>query len=656
MAHGPKKSPIMSSTEHKKGSGGAIVDDVKSSTTTSCNDAATSKIDATTTTALLTAIGLASRLASLDSRQYKEETSTCSTSLSSSSAAPNTNTTPEQEPPTSSQAPTRSTSIQSQLDELQSRWMLEDTSLPHLIESIHRLQSNAILLQREAATATEEVATLQTALAESNAKQKRLERIIRKLFDENERLRQKLTKRRKKRDEFVRNVREVMGGSCRKGHKGVTTTTATTTRDDRRNDAEENIAMSDPTPAIVDKLQSHEVILKRASSASSGSNRRQRALTADSALFSDLDESAQSTPFRSYNYDFDFSSARSSGVMNNVQADVHSDDDNNFGGDEESSVSSSSSAPSLVTERSMPTISLKPTASFPPSPAQIDATKLLGEEEEDEIEIPGNVYRLTIPTGRQIGIELQRVPLKPRKCDSNEEVGETAPPNNIRLDDASEHSFTLADAAAEVSSDIKAIGTLLSNVGKSALLSVTSDGVQGTKDEEYSLPDSAFLVCGFCQNFDSILNQRPPIGSRLIAIDDVSLETGEWSSFTTVKECILRKSGNPKSRTFTLIFRLDPLNEEQRSILSKAVAFAKRREDNNLMVTSHQISEEKEDFLLVSSTPEKEEENSGQPKATESMHAGSVKMQQKDPLPPAPGPDEVKLALKAFSMKMKAIL
>ena len=655
----------MSSTEHKGSDvGGTIVDDVKSSTTPSCNDTImdetpdTANIDATTTTALLTAIGLTSRLASLDARQYKEETSACSTS-SSSSAAPNTNTTPEQEPPTSSQAPTRSTSIQSQLDELQSRWMLEDTSLPHLIESIHRLQSNAILLQTEAATATEEVATLQTDLAESNAKQKRLERIIRKLFDENEQLRQKLTRRRKKRDEFVKNVREVMGGSCRKGHKGVTTmtatTTATTTRDDRRNDAEENVAMSDPTSAIVDKLQSHEVILKRASSASSGSNRRQRALTADSALFSDLDESAQSTPFRSYNYDFDFSSARSSRVMNNVQADGHSDDDN-FGGDEESSVNSSSSAPSLVTERSMPTISLKPTASFPPSPAQIDATELLGEDEEDEIEIPDNVYRLTIPTGRQIGIELQRVPLKPRKCDSNEEVGETAPPNNIRLDDASEHSFTLADAAAEVSSDIKAIGTLLSNVGKSALLSVTSDGVQGTKDEEYSLPDSAFLVCGFCQNFDSILNKRPPIGSRLIAIDDISLETGEWSSFTKVKECILRKSGNPKSRTFTLIFRLDPLNEEQRSILSKAVAFARRREDNNLMVTSHQISEEKEDFLLVPSSPEKEEENGGQPKATESMHAGSVKMQQKDPLPPAPGPDEVKLALKAFSMKMKAIL
>ena len=338
--------------------------------------------------------------------------------------------------------------------------------------------------------------------------------------------------------------------------------------------------------------------------------------------------------------------------MDDGQTDVHSDDDN-FGGDEESSVSSSSSAPSLVTERSLPTISLKPTASFPPSPAQIDATELLGDDEEDEIEMPCNVYRLTIPTGRQIGIELQRVPLNPRKCVSNEGVGETAPPNNIRLDDASEHSFTLADAAAEVSSDIKAIGTLLSNVGKSALLSVTSDEGRGTKDEENASPDSAFLVCGFCHTFDSILNKRPPIGSRLIAIDDVSLETGEWSSFTKVKECILHKSRNTKSSTFTLIFRLDPLNEEQRSIISKAVAFSRRHEDNNLMSTSHQIPEEKEDFLIVPSTPVKEK-NCDQPKASESMHR--VKMQQKDSLPPAPGPEEVKMALKAFSMKMKAIL
>lgn len=537
--------------------------------------------------------------------------------------------------------------------------MLEDTPLPYLIESIHRLQSNTILLQKEAATATEEVATLQTALAESNTKQKRLERIIRRLFDENERLRQKLTMRRKKRDEFVRNVREVMGGSCRKGLKGVTTTT----RDDCGNDAKDNVAAEDPTPAIVDQLQNHEVVLKRASSAASGSCRRQRALTADSALFSDLDESAQSSPFRSYNYDFDFSSARSSRVIDDVQTDGHSDDDD-LGGDGESSVSSSSSAPSLVTERSMPTISLKPTASFPPSPAQIDATELLGDDEEDEIEKSCNVYRLTIPTGRQIGIELQRVPLKPRKCDSNEGAGEIVPRNNTRLDDASEHSYTLADAAAEVSSDIKAIGTLLSNVSKSALLSVTLDGGQGTKDEQNASPDSAFLVCGFCDTFDSILNERPPIGSRLIAIDDVSLETGEWSSFTKVKECILQKSRNTKSSTFTLIFRLDPLNEEQRSILSKAVAFARRQEDSNLMGTSHQISEEKEDFLVVPTTPVlAEEENGGQQTATvesfpsmSSISTRSRQKQQKDPLPPAPGPEEVKMALKALSMKMKAIL
>ena len=631
-----------------KRSGGAI-DNVKSSTTTTCNDTITdddtpdtTNIDAATTSALLTAIGLVSRLASLDARQYKEETSTCTSSSTSPSSS---DATSDHE---SSSTSAHHTSIQSRLDELQSRWMLEDTSLPHLVESVHRLQSNAILLQNEAATATEEVATMQTALAESETKRRRLERIVRRLFDENERLRQKLTKRRKKREDFVSNVREVMGGSCRKGRKGVTTAT-TTTRDDCRNDAEDNIASADPTPAIVDKLHSHEAILKRASSAASGANRRQRALTADSALFSDLDESAQSSPFRSYNYDFDFSSARSSRVMADVQADGHSAGDD-LDGDGESSVSSSSSAPSLVTERSMPTVSLKPTASFPPSPAQIDATELLGDDEEDEIEMPCNVHRLTIPTGRQIGIELQRVPLKPRKCDSNEGVGENAPPNNIRLDDASKHSYTLADAAAEVSSDIKAIGTLLSNVGKSALLSVTSDEGRGTKDEETSLPDSAFLVCGFCDTFDSILNKRPPIGSRLIAIDNVSLETGEWSSFTKVKECILQKSGNTKSSTFTLIFRLDPLNEEQRSILSKAVAFAKRQEEIKRMGTACQISEEKNDFLLVPSNPV-EEENGGQPKAVESIH--SLKTQH---LPPAPGPEEVKIALKAFSMKMKAIL
>ena len=606
------------------------VDEQVESSTSTCNDT-------TTTTALLTAIGLVSRLASLDARQYKEETTSMSTSTTFDATSENDDST------SSTLSSSSSSSIQSQLDELQSHWTLEDTSLPHLIESIHRLQSNAILLQREAAAATEEVATLQTALAESNAKQRRLERVVRKLFDENERLRQKLTKRRKKSRAFVRNVREVMGASC----------INTGSRKDS--------VAADPIPAMVDKLQSHEVILKQASSVASsgGANGRQRALTADSALFSDLDESAQSSSFRSYNYDFDFGTVQSKGegVLDNVQDDDQCSDDHTD--DEESSVSSSSSTPSLVTERSVPTITLKATSSFPPSPAQIDAAELLGDDEEDEIEMPCNVYRLTIPTGRQIGIELQRVPLKPRKCDLDEGEGDTVAPNNNQLDDSSEHSYTLADAAAEVSSDIKALGALLGNVGKSALLSVTSDESQGIKCGKNSSPDSAFLVCGFCDTFDSILNKRPPIGSRLIAIDDVSLENGDWSSFTKVKECILQKSRNTKSSIFTLIFRLDPLDEEQRSILAKAVAFAKRHEDEKLMGASHQISEEKEDFLFVPPPPVKEE-TAGQQKATESMHSmssiSSKSRQRQQKGAPAPGPEEVRLALKAFSTKMKAIL
>jgi len=582
-------------TEHKHMGANVDVQSSKSKSSTTGNDMAIAGDDGSdaTTAALLTAIGLASRLASLDARQYREETtsttwtnSTCSTACWSSVATPSDSDSASASTATTTSTPTRT--VQSQLDELQSHWMLEDTPLPHLVESIHRLQSNAILLQNEAAAATEEVVALQTALAESHAQQRTLGRIVRRLVDENERLRQKLAARRRKSRAFVRNVREVL--------KGTTTTTA---QKDGKNNAEYYIA-ANPTPALTLKLQSHEDLLKRASSALSGSNRRQRAHTAD---FSDLDESEQSSPFRSY--DFDFRSAQSSGELADLRADGHSDD--HYNDDEDSFVSSCSSVPCLVTERSMPTISVKATASFPPSPAQIDARTLLGDK-EDEIETPSNVYRLTIPTGRQIGIELQRIPLKRRKDDSNEIA--TALPNN-RFDESSEHSYTLADAAAEVSSDIKAIGTLLGNVGKNALLSVTSEEARATRggemQQQNSSPESAFLVCGYCDTFDTILNKRPPIGSRLIAIDNVSLETGEWSSFTKVKKCIHHKSRNTTARTFTLTFRLDPLDVEQRSILAKAVAFAKRQQEKTLLGISHENYEEEEDFLLVPSRPAEEE-------------------------------------------------
>jgi len=617
--------------------------------------------------ALIEATALVARLAAMDPERYRQETaSSCcngngngnghshSHSHSRSDSDSDTNKSSEDDinannAPSSSLS---STTIQHQLDTIHTRWALEDTAIPSLAESIHRLQSALSLLQAEADAATAEIHALQTALTESKSRERRLERAIRKLFAENERLRDRLAKRRQKSKAFVKNVKDAVGNMKVPVLKRRDSESAPN-NDDGVVVVDGAEISKDATTAVVNQIKRHESALKESKRGSSDAsmeplspqpshqNTRQRTLT-DSSLFSDIDESIIDSPFRSYNYDFHFDSGTCDASTDDTDEEQHDD--------EEGSVTSTSSAP-LVTEKSTPTVSLRATNSFPPNLPKIDSSSLLGDE-EDMIE--RNVYTLRFPVGRTVGIELQRVPLERGEAEVTTDA--------IPLSDDSTHSYTFADAAADVSSDIKAFGSLIGSVGKSALLGLAADEVSevlGGTDESHH-PNSAFLICGFA-GFDSILNKRPPFGSRLVSIDDVSLERGSWT-FSSLKKCIKAKSSiESGATTFTMTFRADPLSVKQKSILDKAVKFAQKKaeEENSANSIDHDESKDShaDEFLLVPSQPKLD----GPLKTSSSHHSlrSSIGRQRKAETKKsaeAPGPEEVKMAVKAFSKKLKSIM
>ena len=78
-----------------------------------------------------------------------------------------------------------------QLDDLQSKWKLEDTHVPQLRNSIERLQSTVMLLQEDADSHATQMQSLQHELYSSNSRVRKLEKAVQKLHKKNEQLRRK---------------------------------------------------------------------------------------------------------------------------------------------------------------------------------------------------------------------------------------------------------------------------------------------------------------------------------------------------------------------------------------------------------------------------------------------------------------------------------
>lgn len=139
--------------------------------------------------ALLQAIHIMSRLASMDAAKY---TATMA--------------------PAADAGPTDGAlALQHQLDELQQKWKLEETSVPTVAQQIHRLQSHVSHLEREQDQHTMDWQQHLDHESASQARIRQLERAVQKLHRKTEKLQKKLKEKQKERKSIVRQVKDYVG-------------------------------------------------------------------------------------------------------------------------------------------------------------------------------------------------------------------------------------------------------------------------------------------------------------------------------------------------------------------------------------------------------------------------------------------------------------
>lgn len=170
----------------------------------------------------------------------------------------------------------------------------------------------------------------------------------------------------------------------------------------------------------------------------------------------------------------------------------------------------------------------------------------------DVVETRGYAFRHRADTGiyhltfysKKIGIQFQKAPPTPIK------------PKGLLT----------AAMTVDINSNVNDSDKTAAELRNVAALSALAGG-RNAKDEEVcpiSLPKDVVLVCGF-QGFDGSSNNKPKLGTRLVAFDGVSVEIGPWT-FDAI-----RKSIQSRGRPLTLSFRNDLLTPEQRAVLTKAV-------------------------------------------------------------------------------------
>ena len=102
--------------------------------------------------------------------------------------------------------------IQRRIDTLQTMWMLEDTAIPSLLTSVHRIQSNLASLQSELDSATVEIHALHQSLSECQNREQRLENALKKVYKQNKDLKERLAKKCRDKKAFVSNMKKAVSG------------------------------------------------------------------------------------------------------------------------------------------------------------------------------------------------------------------------------------------------------------------------------------------------------------------------------------------------------------------------------------------------------------------------------------------------------------
>ena len=196
--------------------------------------------------------------------------------------------------------------------------------------------------------------------------------------------------------------------------------------------------------------------------------------------------------------------------------------------DDELSLSSRSllmASPSDCSEGSAATVTIKDEA-VPLGDLLSRSIKKAGQKQR-------NIYKITVENRKEIGIMLLPVPVNPNKVRS--QINDETSRNNF--------------------------------VGMNPL-----DGI----GKLFRRPtDALFVVVGF-SDVDACSNKRPLLGARLVAVDSLSLETGNWS-LKEVAETIRSREG-----PVSLSFRNEIINDAQVEYLNKkyGTSYPFTREDS----------------------------------------------------------------------------
>eukprot|EP00978_Attheya_sp_CCMP212_P028955 scaffold101295_cov58-Attheya_sp.AAC.1 len=269
--------------------------------------------------------------------------------------------------------------IQYRLDNLHSKWKLEETQVPTLIRAVHRLQSNLAHMTNEMDDTTLEMRLLNQELDRSQKRICKLEKALKDLYRKNRELKEAAKLKRKEKKYFVKNMREYVNGI-------------------QKIDMEEK--------CIANQLRVHERLLQLSKSHDSGNE------------FPDLRQDGSDISF-SMNRGIE----REAGAMRtppsspqalrpSASSSVGDDDDSKrgFGSFFGKSPVKSCGIPAAELEGTASTESiLNSDRTAPEGKLVFQLPKIMINH--DSSKSTHNTYQLTFPSGKKIGLQFQKLPI-----------------------------------------------------------------------------------------------------------------------------------------------------------------------------------------------------------------------------------------------------
>ncbi len=485
--------------------------------------------------------------------------------------------------------------IQAEIDRLQQQWKLEDTALPSLIASIHRLQSHIGHLQNESDSLTSRFRSTEELMHEAQTQNSKLRKACLKVFRQNKKLKLKLQSKKKETRNFVSAVREFL-----------------TKKKQEEIDTEEFL------------VACHESMLKK----SCEMNNSASAV----AVLDSADTPAEvGNRARTFTAESTFSEYSFGSIFEDIGADTNVESDSNskileidtvdtvnsnlIGYDCDTSVHSyiSSSSKSFFTDESISTIRFKDTDVLGCSYDTMMGDTGNSDEckdQDDAIERHNNrasymvqspSYSLSFPSAKDIG--MQFVEVKTSILNHSKSSTSLIGGNRRRsFSDGAVLDLTVVGKVKECKKRQNVLSPSCSsrscdkiceeNVSDEPLSSqivklqplsprkssFSMDKMFGNyskknnlneKDSKSSQPGSVaqnMILVRELEGFDTAINVRPTIGARLIAIDDQSLLSGHW---TLGKAMEYLQGQRKKNESIKLMFRNEPLNKTQKKSLDQ---------------------------------------------------------------------------------------